>query len=119
MTQFGIMVHLYGPIEGQRHDSRILRMSGLLDQLGQHIPGHGPNPDDVLVLYGDLASPLRAYLQAPFGGAHITPAERQFNSLMSKSQVCIECFFREISAKFGILDHKRNQQLHREAVGKY
>ena len=93
MTQFGIMVNLYGPIEGQRHDARILRMSGLLDQLAQNIPWHGTNPDDVIVPYGDSASPLRAYLQAPFGGSHITPAEKQFNSLMSKSRVCEECFF--------------------------
>ena len=119
MTPFGIMVHLYGPIEGQRHDARILRMSGLLDQLAQHIPRHGPNPNDVFVLYGDSAYPLRAYLQAPFGGAHITPAERQFNSLMSKSRICVERGFCDISAKFGIVDHKRNQRLLHEAVDKY
>ena len=119
MTPFGIMVHLYGPIEGQRHDARILRMSGLLDQLAQHIPRHGPNPDDVFVLYGDSAYPLRAYMQAPFGGAHKTPAERQFNSLMSKSRICVEWGFCDISAKFGIVDHKRNQRLLHEAVGKY
>ena len=109
MTPFGIMVHLYGPIEGQRHDARILRMTGLLDQLAQHIPRRCPNPDDVFVLYGDSAYPLRAYLQAPFGGAHKTPAERQFNSLMSKSRICVEWVFCDISAKFGIVDHKRNQ----------
>ena len=119
MTQFGIMVQLYGPIEGQRHDTRIVRMSGLLGQLAQHIPRHGPNPDDVFVPYGDSAYGLRAYLQAPFGGAHITPAEKQFNPLMSKSRVCVEWVFCDISAKFGIVDHKRNQRLHHEPVAKY
>ena len=49
MTPFGIMVHLYGPVEGQRHDARILRMSSLLNQVAQHIPQHGPNPGDVFL----------------------------------------------------------------------
>ena len=29
----GMIANLYGPVEGRRHDSRMLAMSGLLDQL--------------------------------------------------------------------------------------
>ena len=98
MTPFGIMVHLYGPVEGQRHDARILRMSGLLNQVAQLIPQHGPNPGDVFVLYGDSAYPLRPHLQAPFAGAHLTVAESDFSRAMSKSRICVEWGFCDISA---------------------
>ena len=111
MTPFGIMVPFYGPVEGQRHDARIFRMSGLLIQVAQHIPQHGPNPCDVFVLYGDSAYPLRLHLQAPFGGAHLTVAESDFNTEIRKSRICVEWGFCDISAKLGIVDYKRNQQL--------
>ena len=32
----GMIATLFGPAEGRRHDSRMLAMSGLLDQLEQH-----------------------------------------------------------------------------------
>ena len=35
VTPFGIVVHLYGPVEGKRHDASMLRESGLLDDLQQ------------------------------------------------------------------------------------
>ena len=31
----GIIVHLYGPTEGRRHDSVMMALSGLMDQLNQ------------------------------------------------------------------------------------
>ena len=32
----GLIAHFYGPVEGRRHDSGMLAMSGLLSQLEQH-----------------------------------------------------------------------------------
>ena len=103
MTSFGIMVHLYGPVQGQRHDARILQMIGLLNQVAEHIPQHGRNPGDVFVSYGDSAYLLRLHLQASFGGAHLTVAESDFNAAMSKSRICVKWGFFDISAKFGIV----------------
>ena len=43
VVPYGLIVHLYGPVEGQRHDSSILRMSGLMEQLEQ-MPLDAANP---------------------------------------------------------------------------
>ena len=61
-----IVVHLFGPVEGARHDSAMLRMSGLLSQLQNDLPPRSAAPGDVFAIYGDSAYPLRTNLQVPF-----------------------------------------------------
>ena len=51
----GLIANLYGPVEGKRHDSSMLRMSGLLNQLQQY--SYKQN-GDILCIYGDSAYPL-------------------------------------------------------------
>ncbi|MCP4800255.1 MAG: transposase family protein [bacterium] len=55
----GMIANLFGPIEGRRHDSRMLAMSGLLEQLEQH--SFGPD-GQALCLYGDPAYAHRIHL---------------------------------------------------------
>ena len=88
---YGLIVHLYGPVEGQRHDSSILRMSGLMEQLEQ-IPLDGANPGDVFVLYGDSGYPLKFRLHTPFSGVNSTQVQRNHNAEMrcrDPGQICI------------------------------
>ena len=59
----GFSTNLYGPVEGKRHDSGMLRMSGLLERLQAHSFNRAGN---ILCIYGDPAYPLRPHLQAPF-----------------------------------------------------
>ena len=63
VAQNGLVANLYEPVEGKRHDSGMLAMSGLLDtprgysfSLYRH----------TLYIYRDSAYPLRPYFQAPF-----------------------------------------------------
>ena len=59
----GLVANLYGPIEGKRHDSGMLAMSGLLDALQRYsVSPYG----HTLCIYGDAGYPLRPCLQAPF-----------------------------------------------------
>ena len=58
-----LSINPYGPLEGKRHDSRLLAMSGLLQKLQQH--SYSPT-GEVLCLYGDSAYPHRVHLQRPF-----------------------------------------------------
>ena len=44
----GLLANLYGPVEGRRHDSALLAMSGLLPQLEQHSFA----PDGQALCYG-------------------------------------------------------------------
>lgn len=84
----GLIVNLYGSIEGQRHDSGMLADSSLLPQLQLHSRSPLGNP---LCIYGDLGYPLRPQLQTPFRGLHLTALQQQrFNTSMSTVRSSVE-----------------------------
>ena len=49
-----------------------------------------------------MVHPLRVHLQRPFKGAHLTPAEQQFNKAMSQARVLVEWLFVDIVNHFCI-----------------
>ena len=114
-TPSGMIANLYGPVEGKRHDSAMLAMSGLLNQLQQY--ARDPN-GNVLCLYGDPAYPLRRELQCPFAGAHLTPMEIAFNKSMSQVRVTVEWIFGEILNHFKFNDYHKNLKIGLSPVGK-
>ena len=114
-TSSGMIANLYGPVEGKRHDSAMLAMSGLLNQLQQY--SHNQN-GNVLCIYGDAAYPLRQYMQAPFGGANLTPQEHAFNRSMSQVRVSVEWIFGETVNHFKFNDYKKNLKIGLSPVGK-
>ena len=63
MTPFGIIAHLFGPLEGRRHDAAMLQESGLLTLVEQHMQQPGGT---YWVLYGDPAYPNRPQLVRPY-----------------------------------------------------
>ena len=71
----GLVANLYGVVEGKRHDSGMLAMSGLdaLQRYSVSPYGH------ILCIYGDPAYPLRLCLQAPFRGAVLIPDQQAWN----------------------------------------
>ena len=111
----GLIANLFGPVEGRRHDSGMLRDSDLLTQL--QLYSHSPHGDP-LCIYGDLAYPLRPQLQAPFRGLHLTPLQQDFNSSMSKVRTSVEWVFGDIINYFSFLDYKKNLKVGLSAVGK-
>ena len=71
----GLIGKLYGPVEGRRHDARMLKDSGLLNDLsrvGFNIRG------EVLCLCGDPAYPLRPKGNVPV----LTPEVEAFNTCL-------------------------------------
>lgn len=111
----GLISNLFGPVEGRRHDSGMLRDSDLLTQL-QHY-SHSPHGDP-LCIYGYLAYPLRPQLQAPVRGLHLTPLQQNFNESMSKVRTSVEWVFGDIANSFSFLDYKKNVKVGLSAVGK-
>ena len=111
----GLVANLYGPVEGKRHDSSMLMMSGLLNQLQQY--SYNPR-GDMLCIYGDPAYPLRPQLQAPFKGVRLTPDQEAWNYAMSKVRVEVEWVFGDVTSYFKFLDFKRNLKIGLSAVGK-
>ena len=89
----GLVANLYGPVEGKRHDSGMLAMSGLLDALQRYsVSPYG----NTLCIYGDPAYPLRPCFQAPFRGAVLTPDQQVWNKSIKEVRVSIEWIFGDI-----------------------
>ena len=107
--------NLFGPIEGKRHDSSMLVMSGLMPLLQGF--SLGPNGER-LCLYGDPAYPLRWYLQCPFRGAHLTQQQKEYNKSMSKVRVSVEWLFGNLIETFKFTDYKKSQKIGLTCVGK-
>ena len=104
----GLTASLIGPVEGRRHDSGMLFDSGLLQELSHYSFAPDGTP---LCVYGDPAYPLRVHLQGPFKGAHLTPAEQQFNKAMSQVSVSVEWLFGDTVNYFAFLDFKKNLKI--------
>ena len=111
----GLIVNMYGPIEGRRHDAAMLAESGILQQLEEFVDERG----QPFYVYGDPAYPLRPQLMGPFKGAHLTPQEEEFNKKMSKIRECVEWGFGDIVCQFAFVDFKKNLKLFLQPVAKY
>ena len=111
----GMIANLFGPVEGKKHDSGMLALSGLLPKLQQHSFAPNGNP---LCIYGDPAYPLRLHLQGPFKGARLTPNEKLYNKSMSQVRVAVEWVFGDIINFFKFLDFKKNLKVGLSSVGK-
>ena len=60
-----------------------------------------------LCIYGDPAYPLRAHLQRPFEGNHLSQEQKDFNKSMKTVCVFVEWVFKEIIRYFAFIDFKK------------
>lgn len=111
----GLIAHLYGPVEGRRHDAYMLRESGLLDELEAR--SHDPQ-GNVLCIYGDPAYPLRPQLQAPFPTINMTAEQEAFNAAMSRVRISVEWVFGNIINYFKYTDFSKSQRMLLSPCGK-
>lgn len=102
-------------LEGKKHDSGILRMSGLYEDLHAHSWALDGTP---LCIYGDPAYPLRVHLQTGFRGANLTLDQQMYNRSMSRVRTSVEWTFGEITNYWAFLDFKKNLKIGLSAVGK-
>ena len=110
----GLIVNLFGPVEGSRHDSYVLRISGLL----QKLEAHSFNVDgEVLCLYGDPAYPLSPHLQKGFLNP-VNQEEIQYNQAMSSVRVSVEWIFGDVIERFKFTDFKKMMKVGLSAVSK-
>ena len=111
----GLIANLYGPVEGKRHDSAMLAMSGILNQMQQY----AVNPNgDLLCVYGDPAYPLRPQLIAPFRGGVLNEDQVAWNTSMSKVRIAVEWLFGDVVNYFKFLDFKNFFLICLSSVGK-
>ena len=106
---------MYGAVEGKKHDSAMLTMSNLYNQLVQYSrKANG----EALCIYGNLAYQLRPHLQGPFKNKNLTPQQADFNKSMSTVRISVEWVFDEILNYFSFLDYKKILKIELGAVGK-
>ena len=88
-TPNGLIAHMFGPLEGRRHDAFMLSVSGLRNKLRSF---NGPCGDPY-VLYGDPAYGVSRNVLSPFRSQNLTPAQQEFNKNMSAVCVTVEWAF--------------------------
>lgn len=111
----GMICHLFGPLEGRRHDAFMLAESELVPKLHQKM--NRPNGESY-VLYGDPAYPVGRYIIAPFRGAQLSNAEKAFNTDMSRLRVSVEWGYGKICKEFVFMDFSKNFKVLLQPVGK-
>ena len=86
VTPNGLIAHLFGHIEGKRHDAFMLSESGLSSKLVQFNQANG----QPYIVYGDPAYGIYRNILTLFHGAQLTAAEKDFNKSMSQVRVSVE-----------------------------
>ena len=115
MLPNGLIGHMFGPMEGRRHDAILLRESNILGQL-QQLYTHDGRP---FTVYGDPAYPTREHLISPIKRHVLTDQERRFNTSMSVVRECVEWGFNDIVSNFAFVDFRKNLKVFLQPVGMY
>ena len=111
----GLIAHMFGPVEGRRHDAFILAESGLLGKLCQFTKSNG----EPYVIYGDPAYGITAQVLSPYRTNNLTAAQQEFNRRMSAVRVSVEWTFGKVLQYFSFLDYKKNHKVLLQPTGKY
>ncbi|KAH9151349.1 hypothetical protein AeRB84_006020 [Aphanomyces euteiches] len=107
----GLIISMYGPVEGRRHDVILLQYSDI-GRKWQACALSGA------YIYGDPAYPLRPWLLSPFKGASLTHEQAKFNKQMSSVRVSVEWCFGAIMRYWAFLDYKKNLRIFLSPVAK-
>jgi hypothetical protein len=112
MSPCGLIISLYGPVEGRRHDITLYRFSNIEDKL------KAVHEDCGAYIYGDPAYMLRPWLITPYKG-NVHADQQAFNKDMSSVRQSVEWGFGKVVSLFAFLDFKKNLKLFLSPIGKY
>lgn len=88
----GLFLHLYGPIEGRRHDWTLYtrRESDRILEMVMRVGNFQ------YLVYGDSPYKNRVFLNRPFAGSNLTVAQTAFNQTMASARVIVEWLYKEV-----------------------
>ncbi|ETV63851.1 hypothetical protein H257_19215 [Aphanomyces astaci] len=109
----GLCIHFWGPIEGSRHDTTLLRESELLAYLDKHIADFGGS-----YIYGDPAYGCIPWIMSGFKGKQISQQQRAFNGAMSRVRLAVEWSFGRMKTLWPAITFKMQQKIMLQNVGK-
>ncbi|KIJ37218.1 hypothetical protein M422DRAFT_178426, partial [Sphaerobolus stellatus SS14] len=104
----GLVIHVYGPVDGCQHDETVFKESGLPDFLNKHFWTPDSHP---LFLYGDPAYSVEPHMLSPYKGPVISSEQAQFNTTMSRIQEPIDWIFKEVTKEFTFIDFAGSQKI--------
>ncbi|KAF4132558.1 DDE superfamily endonuclease [Phytophthora infestans] len=107
----GLTLHFWGPIEGRRHDSTLLRESKFIEFMESEPPYSMGN--------GDPAYGIRKFLVSGFRKTAPTDAEQRFNKLMSSVREAVEWQFGSMKSLWAFIDFNKSLRLRLSPIGKY
>jgi hypothetical protein len=115
VTPDGMISHLSGPFNGNRHDAWILTESGLPNMMRNGLrDGNG-----IFCFYGDNAYPRSPQLVSPYKGLLLDQDQLAFNRAMSRYRISVETAFGKVLQQFAFVDFKKNLKLYLQPVAKY
>lgn len=112
-TPDGLMVALYGPVEGRRHDLTLFRQSGWEQVMSDSFNIEGRQ----YYVYGDSAYLIRPYMQRPFLNGFATAEQVAFNSEMSSLRVLVEHNYRDLKQMWTSQDFARQLKVRLAPIG--
>lgn len=108
LTPDAVIVNLYGPVEGRRHDVHMLTESRLRERIrSKHI--EWGNLD--LCLYADKEYNISKEIQVPFKGAELTPEQTCFDKNMFTCRTEVEYKFLKVCQYFAFGNYWQNQKI--------
>lgn len=106
----GLIGRLDGPFIGRRHDAAIVHLSRIVDEMQLFFTN---NDGSYWSVYGDAGYSNQKYIKVGYKNfKRMTPAEKQFNRLMSSLRIGVEYGFGKIVQQFPYLDYKKSQKLY-------
>ncbi|KAH9100331.1 hypothetical protein LEN26_015965 [Aphanomyces euteiches] len=109
----GLCISFWGPIEGSRHDSTLLRSSELLDFLDANELIFGAS-----LLYGDPAYGVSKWICSGYKGRALDGQKKAFNAAMSKVRQAVEWSFGAMKREWAMVTYKMQQKILLQSVGK-
>lgn len=109
----GMFAHVYGPVEGRRHDWTLYARSELDGNLEVVLVVGGRQ----FCIYGDSGYNRRDYLEIPFQGSNLSPDQAAFNKAMSAARITVEWMFKEVKTFWTMVDFPRKMRVLQIPVG--
>ena len=125
----GFFTCMFGPITGNRHDSYMLAMSGLIRKLQEIMPPPPPaevndhyiiqNDAGIYSLYGDPAYPQSFLLFGGYRNPRPGSQEARWNTEMSKVREVVEWAFANLIKSWAFLDFRASMMVFKSPIAKY
>ena len=125
----GFFTCMFGPITGNRHDSYMLAMSGLIPKLQEIMLPPQPaevydhniiqNDAGIFSLYGDPAYPQSFLLFGGYRNPRPGSQEARWNTEMSKVREVVEWAFANLIKSWAFLDFRASMMVFKSPIAKY